>query len=258
MSQFPIVVGAILILLALVALFAPRIVLGLVIISERQVGIVIKRLSSTTLPPGQLVALNGEAGYQADTLPPGWHLGYWPWMYTVHKVPVTVVPQGEIALVVAADGAPIPPERILGRMVDCDNFQNARKFLVKGGEKGRQLGILTAGTYRINVALFEVITADNSINHGMIPDQLEVYRVQADAVGIVTTLDGQPIEPGEIAGPIIPDHDNFQNAQVFLDGGGRRGHPPRRLRPAGGHDPRGARHARRAPRQEAGPRAEGG
>jgi len=39
----------------------------------------------------------------------------------------------------------------------------------------------------------------------------------------VTTLDGRPIEQGEIAGPLIADHDNFQNAQAFLAGGGRRG-----------------------------------
>ncbi len=42
-------------------------------------------------------------------------------------------------------------------------------------------------------------------------------------VGIVTALDGQPIEAGEIAGPTIAGHDNFQKAQAFLDGGGRRG-----------------------------------
>jgi uncharacterized membrane protein YqiK len=39
----------------------------------------------------------------------------------------------------------------------------------------------------------------------------------------VTTLDGRPIEAGEIAGATIPAHDNFQNAQAFLDGGGSRG-----------------------------------
>ena len=72
---------------------------------------------------------------------------------------VTAVPQGEIALVLAADGAAIPPERILGKVADYDNFQDARKFLLNGGEKGRQLGILTAGTYRINTALFTVITS---------------------------------------------------------------------------------------------------
>lgn len=194
-----------------------------VLIRERQAGIVVKRFAGKSLPPGRLIALAGEAGYQAELLAPGLHFGYWPWQYRVIKVPVTVVPQGEIALVLAADGAAIPAERILGRVVDSDNFQDARKFLVNGGEKGRQLGILTAGTYRINTALFNVITAVNAPEHGMYPEQLMLKRVEPDMVGIVTTLDGRPIEAGEIAGPVIPEHENFQNAQAFLDGGGRRG-----------------------------------
>lgn len=173
--------------------------------------------------PGRFIALNGEAGLQADTLAPGLHFGYWPWQYRVIKVPITIVPQGEIALVLAADGAAIPSERILGRVVECDNFQDARKFLLNGGEKGRQIGLLTAGTYRINTALFTVITATAAHEHGMPPEKLVLQRVEPDMVGIVTTLDGQPIEPGEIAGPVIPAHDNFQNAQAFLAGGGRRG-----------------------------------
>src|SRR5216684_7192193 len=53
--------------------------------------------------------------------------------------------------------------------------------------------------------------------------QLHLHRVEPDMVGIVTTLDGQPIEAGEIAGPVIAGHQNFQNAQAFLDGAGRRG-----------------------------------
>src|SRR6476660_32477 len=57
----------------------------------------------------------------------------------------------------------------------------------------------------------------------MAPVQLELMRVAMDMVGIVTTLDGRPIEATEIAGPVIAGHDNFQNAQAFLDGGGRRG-----------------------------------
>src|SRR5215467_14631058 len=96
---------------------------SLVLIRERQVGIVVKRFSNRSLEPGHLIALNGEAGYQADTLAPGLHFGYWPWQYRVIKARVVVVPQGEIALVMAADGAAIPAERILGRNVDCDNFQ---------------------------------------------------------------------------------------------------------------------------------------
>src|SRR5215831_891242 len=140
-------------------------VLGAVLIQERQVGIVIKRFGFRALEPGRLLALNGEAGYQADTLAPGLHFGYWRWQYRILKVPVTVVPQGELALVLAADGAPIPAQRILGRVVDCDNFQDARKFLLNGGEKGRQLGILTAGTYRINSALFTIITSYTADNN---------------------------------------------------------------------------------------------
>jgi uncharacterized membrane protein YqiK len=196
---------------------------GMVFIRERQVGIIVKQFGARSLPPGRLVALNGEAGYQADTLAPGIHFGLFRWQYRILKVPVTIVPQGEIALVVAADGAAIPADRILGKVVDCDNFQDARKFLANGGEKGRQLGILTAGTYRINNALFAVITSVNSSEHGMVPAQLLLQRVEPDMVGIVTTLDGRPIEAGEIAGPTVSGHENFQNAQAFLDGSGRRG-----------------------------------
>ncbi len=192
-------------------LFAPTL-LGLVTIREDQVGVVIKKFSARSLPAGQLIALDGEAGYQADTLPPGLHFGRWFWQFRVLKAPVVIVPQGEIALIVAAAGAPIPAERILGKVVACDSFQDARQFLLGGGEKGRQLGLLTAGTYRINPAVFNVIT-----------NQHTVTRIASDQVGIVTTLDGLPIDAGEIAGPVVAGHDNFQNAQTFIGGGGRRG-----------------------------------
>ena len=215
------------VLLALIALLlllvAVSLGLGLVVIGERQVGVVVKKFSSKSLAPGKLIALEREAGYQADTLAPGWHFFYWAWQYTVTKAPVLVIPQGEIGLVVAADGEPNPPERILGKVVECDNFQDARRFLTGGGEKGRQLGLLTAGTYRINTALFKIITADSAEEDGMRPEQLRVYSLQPDKVGIVTTLDGAPIAEGEIAGPIIASHNNFQNGQTFIDGGGRRG-----------------------------------
>ncbi|MGE5658754.1 MAG: SPFH domain-containing protein [Actinomycetota bacterium] len=196
---------------------------GLVIVGEREVGIVIKKFSQASLPPGRLIALKGEAGYQADTLAPGWHWGYWPWQYEVRKEAVIVVPQGEIALVVAADGASIPPERLLAKVVDCDNFQDARKFLTNKGEKGRQIGFLTAGTYRINTALFTIITVANASKHSISPERLQVYTVSPDKVGIVTTLDGTPIEAGEIAGPVVGGHENFQNGQKFIERGGRRG-----------------------------------
>lgn len=207
------------------AIFVPLFFGGLVVIGEREVGIVVKKftIGRKGLPAGRLIALNGEAGLQADTLAPGWHWGYSPWQFAVKKEAVIVIPQAEIALIVAADGASIPPERILGKIVDCDNYQDARKFLTHGGEKGRQVGFLTAGTYRINTALFKVITANNASQHGMRPEQLHVHQIAAEKVGIVTTLDGSSIAAGEIAGRTIGGHDNFQNGQKFIDAGGQRG-----------------------------------
>jgi len=206
-------------------IFVPKIgwILGLIAIGEREVGIVTKKFSSKNLPSSRLIALDGEGGLQADTLPPGWHFGYFPWQYSIKKEPVVVVPQDEIGLIIANDGATIPPDRILGKVVDCDNFQNARKFLICGGEKGRQLAIITTGTYRINTAVFEVITSANAEQKGMEQWEFEVYKLAPERVGIVTILDGVPIDEGEIAGPIIPGHNNFQKAQSFIKGGGRRG-----------------------------------
>ena len=112
--------------------------LGLVVISEQQVGIVVRKLGGRPLKPGQLIALDGEAGYQADTLAPGWHFWYWPVLFHVLKVPMIQVPQGEIALVFAPDGAPMTPERILERVVESAHLQASRQFFQNGAAKHLQ------------------------------------------------------------------------------------------------------------------------
>src|SRR5262249_61354168 len=131
---------------------------------------------------------------------PGWHVGLWRWRYRIVKVPTTIVRPGEIALVVAADGAAIPTERVLGKTVACDNYQDAEAFLSRGGERGRQLAILTAGTYRINPALFDVVTNMAAVKAGMTAGELRVYPGQPDRVGLVTMLDGRPIAAGDAPG----------------------------------------------------------
>ena len=101
--------------------------LGLWVIAENQSGLVVKRFGPP-LPSGRIIAMNSEAGYQARMLSPGWHFGYWRWRYKILKVPVLIVQPGDIALVVAADGCAIPPERVLARDVPCDNFRTRRRF----------------------------------------------------------------------------------------------------------------------------------
>jgi len=56
-----------------------------------------------------------------------------------------------------------------------------------------------------------VITSAEAAHQGMHPGTLRITRVEPDQVGIVTTLDGASIEAGEIAGPAIEGHENFQN-----------------------------------------------
>jgi uncharacterized membrane protein YqiK len=195
---------------------------GTWMIGASQSGLVIKRYGAP-LASGRIVALNGEAGYQARMLSPGWHFGLWRWRYRVIKVPAIVVKPGEIALIVAADGAAMPSDRVLGKTVACDNFQDAEAFLTRGGERGRQIAIVTAGTYRINPAVFDVVTTTAAAKAGMTATDLRVYQVQPDRVGIVTMLDGRPITAGDLAGPVVAGHESFQRGQSFIDAGGCRG-----------------------------------
>ena len=105
----------------------------IVTIGENEVGILFKKFNLNPLhprlPDDQLIALKGEAGYQAKTLNFGRHFGYWSGMYTIRKEPVINVPQGEIALIVAKDGHQIQSGRMLGRSIpDCNKFQDAQRI----------------------------------------------------------------------------------------------------------------------------------
>jgi uncharacterized membrane protein YqiK len=139
-------------------------------IPNQQVGVVEKLWSrGGPVPEGSMIALDGEAGYQADLLRGGIHFGLWRWQYRVHKVPFVTIPQGKIGYVYARDGEALLPSQTLGKVVDCNNFQDARAFLGETdadgnvstrGQRGRQRAILREGVYAINPALFVVITED--------------------------------------------------------------------------------------------------
>lgn len=197
--------------------FVLRVFFGMVIVPEDKIGLVTKKFvlfgSNRELPDGRIIATKGEAGFQAKTLAPGLYWWMWPWQYGVDMIPFTVVPEGKIALVLSKDGTEIPTGHILARRVECDNFQDAQAFLEKGGQRGRQTAFITAGSYRINRHLFDISVVDQiTINENM--------------VGIVTTLDGEPIPIGSIAGKFVEGHNNFQNFDAFLANGGNRGLQP--------------------------------
>ncbi len=208
------------IILCIIALILYKIILrvffGMIIIPESSIGLVTKKFtlsSSNRLPDGRIIATKGEAGFQAKTLAPGLYWFMWPWQYSVELSVFTVIPEGHIGMVLARDGEEIPTGRILSRKVDCDNFQDAQAFLDNGGQRGRQTAFITAGSYRINTYLFEITMVGQTV-------------IRESMVGIVTTLDGEPLAQGQIAGTMVDGHNNFQDIDSFLKNGGCRGLQP--------------------------------
>ncbi|MEO6521465.1 MAG: SPFH domain-containing protein [Mucilaginibacter sp.] len=194
-----------------------RIIFGMVIVPEDRIGLVIKKFvlfgPDKELPDGRIIATKGEAGYQAKALAPGLYWFMFPWQYSIQLEAFTVIPEGKIGLVLSKDGAEIPTGNILGRKVDCDNFQDSEKFLLNGGQKGRQTAIITAGTYRINTQAFSVTVSDMTV-------------IRENMVGIITMMDGMPITQGQIAGKHVEGHNNFQDIDAFLINGGNKGLQP--------------------------------
>ena len=194
-----------------------RFLFGMVIVPQDRIGLVTKKFvlfgENRELPDGRIIATKGEAGFQAQTLAPGLYFGKWFWQYSIQMESFTVIPEGKIGLVMAKDGNEIPTGNILGQAVKCDNFQDASKFLLEGGQRGRQTTYITAGSYRINTLLFQISLTD-------------MVRIQESMVGIVTTLDGLPIEAGQIAGKLVEGHNNFQDFDQFIKNGGNRGLQP--------------------------------
>jgi len=161
-------------------------------IPHNRVGVIEKLWSKKgSLGEGNILALNGEAGYQAKLLRGGMHFGYWRWQYRIHKACLVTIPQSEIGYVYARDGEPLAASQTLARVVHCNNFQDASAFLdpslglasstyqtvevgadghaavvtkaehtLRGGQRGRQRAILREGVYAINPALFIIITAN--------------------------------------------------------------------------------------------------
>lgn len=210
-----------LILLALIFYkFVLRVFFGMVIVPENRIGLVTKKFvlfgKHKELPDGRIIATLGEAGYQARTLAPGLYWFMWPWQYSVQFQPFTIIPEGQIGLVLANDGAELPTGNILGRKVNSDNFQDANSFLANGGQKGRQTSILTPGTWRINTYAFTIQIT-------------EMTHIRENMLGIVTTLDGAPIQAGQIAGKEVAGHNNFQDVDTFLVNGGNRGLQPQMI-----------------------------
>jgi len=250
-------------------------------IGPTEVGLVRKRFGASLRDDGP-VAFHGEAGYQAQLLKPGLRFKLWP-IHVVTRHPMVQIPAGQVGVVIAQVGRALPiGAKSAAYKPEFGNFENIGEFISAGGEKGVQRPVLPPGTVApIHPVGFLVITREAVFgkpideqyataaakgalkpeHFGLNPDQLLVVRIEpqtheddgkiTDMIGIVTTLEGQPLPKGAIANRLMdfedlaaleakPDtsdaelvealmsvkndvHNNYQDFQAFLDHGGRIG-----------------------------------
>ena len=245
-------------------------------IGPAQVGLVTKNFGLKNLADDNPIAFLGEAGYQAALLMPGLRFKFWP-VFSVARFPWVQVPAGEIAVVIAQVGEPLPiGAKSAEYRPEFEHFSDLGAFLAHGGQKGVQRPVLPPGTLLpIHPVAFVVVTArdvfglpvapelaslagDGDLvpeSFGLTPEQLQVVviapRGNVDVVGVVTTLEGTPLDKGDIAsrlggfddivaleaGEDTTDaelidtllgskndlHNNYQDFQGFLEAGGRIG-----------------------------------
>ena len=233
----------------------PALVLGLALlfvllrsfwtIGPTEVGLVRKRFGAPMRGEGP-IAFHGEAGYQAALLMPGLRFKLWP-VYTVSRHPMVQIPAGQIGVVIAQVGAPLPIGAKSGVYKPAfGNFSDLEAFVAQGGEKGVQRPVLTPGTVApVHPIGFLVISREHVFGlpvddnyarlagktglsasaFGLTPKQLEVLRIQPsssddgkiiDMIGIVTALDGRPLPKGAIANRLM-DFDDVAKLEQDAD-----------------------------------------
>jgi uncharacterized membrane protein YqiK len=198
------------VLLVIVIVILKRI---LVNVGAREIAIKERRYLGAKMPPGRVVATEGEVGIQADVLKPGLHLIKYPFERVVRKVPLIEIGADELGVIEAIDGEPMLPGRIFApdRAQNAhNNFQDPIAFIKQGGVKGIQLRTLPPGLWPIHPYLFRVSVAKTTV-------------IPQGKVGIVMAADGAPLDPGRLLAKAITGHLSFQNAELFTSAGGQRG-----------------------------------
>jgi len=155
---------------------------------------------ASDMPSGQIVALPGQKGPQAELLGPGFH--FIPFVRILNdfeEYAKVIVPEGQYGFVVAKDGRPLVdeymapewPEGEHTRYLDATYFLEVLEDGLPRGYKGPQLTVLPPGEYRINRYLFDVDVSGGALD------------IPAGFVGVVKSnvgkaYKGEPIVPPSI------------------------------------------------------------
>src|SRR6201991_98329 len=201
-SALPMLIGIFILLIIFLA-FVKRIFVN---VGAREIAIKERRYVGAKMPPGRVVATEGEVGIQADVLKPGLHLIKFPFEKVVRKVPLIEIGPDELGVIEAVDGEPMQTGRIFApdRAQNAhNNFQDPIAFIKQGGVKGIQLRTLPPGLWPIHPYLFRVSVAKTT-------------NIPQGRVGVVIAADGAPLDPGRLLARAVDSHISFQNAELFV------------------------------------------
>lgn len=163
-------------------------------------GIAVRKFGAD-LPANRVVAANGEKGPQAEVLGPGWHFGFWPWIYDLTPVDTVTIEQGQVGVVSALDGKALPDGTVYAdAWTSSEDMLDGRKFLTEGrGFRGPQLTVLTPGRYRYNPRLFTVTPKPALVVHigevAVVKGNAGPTYVPEAAAGSVEVINGTPLVP---------------------------------------------------------------
>lgn len=150
-------------------------------VDQDEIGVLVKNFGPN-MPPGQIIATDGEKGPQAGILGPGWHFWYFPVFYDIEMHRIVQIADSQVGLLTAKDGQPLPagvafaPEWDEG---EAQQMLNASHFLGAGqGFKGPQASVLPPGSWRINPKLYEV-------------EQVPVTNIEKATVGVIKSNVGE-------------------------------------------------------------------
>ncbi len=132
---------------------------------------VITAKGGDSLPPGEILAHEGQRGVQEKVLGEGRHFLN-PYLYEHRIFPATLIPPGKVGIVTSKVGKELP----------------SGQFLAEAGEKGIWKQVLGPGKYRLNPVGYNV-------------DIVDAISIPVGYAGVITSLSGTQAPEGHFAGP---------------------------------------------------------
>jgi regulator of protease activity HflC (stomatin/prohibitin superfamily) len=119
-------------------------------------------------------------------------------------VVISLLASARMIVIIGGQQVGIVERKLFGARLPSD------RVVALPGQIGIQARILGPGLHLFFPFLF-IVRVDNLITIG------------EDQVGIAESIDGRPLDPGEIFGKFVTGHTHFQDAEAFLKNGGQKG-----------------------------------